>query len=417
MQITINGKICSVHQNEIAHYVIYSAKSAQETSAKVEILLDSSVKASVIRPLSAGILPTVTAEKIAFEAPVPCKLSLEPDGNTQPIFFFLYAPEAVPEGENVRYYAAGEYTVDQLELHSNETLYLAEGAVLHAHLAAIGTENVTVCGRGIVDLAGDYSKKNRRMTHFYESKNLTVRDVTMTGSHGWCCAMWGCENVLIENVNIMTWLMCGDGVDVVGSHDVTVKNCFFRTADDCVAIKATDYCGAAGLQNVYNVTVKDCICWNAQPGNGIEIGFETRCDEMYNIEFSNIDLIHCEHEGWQSGGAITIHNGDRAKIHDVIYRDIRIEDVADKWFDFKVLRSNYSRDEKRGSVENVLVENVSLVGGVFPPSILSGFQPDDSLVRNIRFVNLSAFGEKIGNLTECRMVAERTKDISFEVIE
>ena len=138
---------------------------------------------------------------------------------------------------------------------------------------------------------------------------------------------------------------------------------------------------------------------------------------MCNIEFSDIDIIHCEHEGWQSGSAISIHNGDRAKIHDIVYRNIRIEDVCDKLFDFKVMYSRYSHDEIRGRVNNVLVENVSLVSGAFPPSILSGFQPDDSLVQNVRFVNISAYGELIHNLTECRMIAERTKNITFEVKE
>jgi hypothetical protein len=76
--------------------------------------------------------------------------------------------------------------------------------------------------------------------------------------------------------------------------------------------------------------------------------------------------------------------------------------------------SNYSHDEMRGSIENVLVENISLVSGHFPPSVLSGYAPEDSLVKNIRFVNLSAYGEFIHNPIECRMVVERCKNISFE---
>ena len=135
---------------------------------------------------------------------------------------------------------------------------------------------------------------------------------------------------------------------------------------------------------------------------------------MYNIEFSDIDIIHCEHEGWQSGSAISIHNGDRAKIHDIVYRNIRVEDVYDKLFDFKVMYSRYSHDEVRGNIENILVENVSLVSGAFPPSIISGFAPNDSLVKNVRFVNITAYGEAVKDALQCRMIVERANNVSFE---
>ena len=418
MNIQINGQPCVVRQNAISRYVIYSASMLSEKEARVEIELEGVQAAPTVRPLSSGIQSTIKDGRISFTAKIPCKLSVEfSEEESLPLFLFLYEPEVKPAGENVRYFAPGEYAMDELVVSSNETIYLAEGAVVHAHLQVVDAENVTICGRGIFDLEGDYSTKRRRMTHFYNSKGITVRDVTFTGSHGWCCAFWGCSNILMDSVNVMTWMMCGDGVDIVGCHDVEVGNCFFRTADDCIAVKATDYRGEAGLQDVYNVTFHHCVCWNAKPGNGIEIGFETRCDEIRDVTFSDIDLIHCEHEGWQSGGAITIHNGDRARIHNIIYRDIRVEDAVDKLFDFKVLHSNYSRDEKRGCVEDVLLENISVVDGAFPPSILSGFAPDDALVQRVRFRNVTVHGEAIRSILQCRMVAERTKQIEFEVTE
>ena len=418
MEIYVNSKKTEILHNAISDFVIYSASSDREKTAKIRILLDENVKEAIVRPQSAGISPLLNGNEIVFDMKIPSKLSLEFEkGERLPIFLFMYESEEAPQGENVRYFAPGEYTMDEIRLNSNEILYLAAGSVVHAHLYAENAENVTICGRGMIDVEGDYTTNHRRVARFHKCKGLTVRDITIRGAKGWNYAIFGCEDVVIDNVNVMSWYVCGDGVDVVGSHDVTVKNCFIRSADDCVSIKATDYCGPDGLNDVYNVKVNNCVFWNAQPGNAIEIGFETRCDEMCNIEFSDIDIIHCEHEGWQSGSAISIHNGDRAKIHDIVYRNIRIEDVCDKLFDFKVMYSRYSHDEIRGRVNNVLVENVSLVSGAFPPSILSGFQPDDSLVQNVRFVNISAYGELIHNLTECRMIAERTKNITFEVKE
>ena len=135
---------------------------------------------------------------------------------------------------------------------------------------------------------------------------------------------------------------------------------------------------------------------------------------MYNIEFSDIDLIHVEQPGWQACGCITIHNGDRARVHDVVYRNIRIEDAHSRLFDFRNLNSRYSKDAERGSIDGVWVENVSVVEGAFPPSVMLGYS-DQSLVNNVKFVNLSVHGEMISNYVDARMIIDKAPKIMFEV--
>lgn len=416
MKIYVNEKECEFHVNEIAKYLIYSATDEDATEVDIRIEPPTAVTLVEIRPLSAGIYATVSEKKICFKAKIGSKLSVEfPDSDITPIFLFLYPKEeSIEITPSVRYYPPGEYTEELLVLNSGETLYLAEGAVLHAHIIARNVENVTVCGRGVIDITG--SPKSKRLSRFHSSKNITFKDVTLTGAYGWSCTFWGCENILVDSINIMTWLVSGDGVDIVGSHDVVIKDCFIRTCDDCIALKSTSYCGEDGLGNVYNVKAHGCVLWNAEYGNGIEIGFETRCDEIYNVEFSDIDIIHVGDVGWQSGGALTIHNGDRARVHDIVYRNIRIEDCP-KVFDFKVVDSRYSKENERGVIEDILVENVRIVDGAFPASILNGFEPEEHPVRRVRFVNVCAHGEYIHNYTECRMIIEKTRNITFEVTE
>ena len=416
MILRINGLEIPVYQNEVCRYAIYSAPNRDQNTVAVEILAEQPIAGGVqIKPMKQSISAQTVGEKITFSAPVPAKLSVEfDDAKVQPLFLFLYEPEEqIPTGENVRYFGAGEHCLGQVELHSGDVLYLAEGAILRGTLKAFDGENITVCGRGIIDADG-VGEKQRRMLDFRRLKNVTIKDVTLTGSYSWCTVLTASEGVTVDGINIMTWRCTGDGIDIVGSNNVLVQNCFIRANDDCVAIKAVDYFDPDGMRNVHDVTIRGCVMWNAHFGNGIEIGFETRCDEIYNVIFEDLDIIHCEHEGWQSGGTLTIHNGDRARIHDVIYRDIRVEDSYDKLFDFKVMHSNYSRDEKRGSVDHILVERVEVVSGLIPPSILSGFVPEDHLVTNIRFVDVKFKGEYVDSIVDCRMVAERTKEITFE---
>ena len=246
MQLTVNGRPCTVHRTPVCRYVIWSEEGGeaappaaaplpgQALSSLAEVCLRApagsalarALGGAVLRPLSRGVRPRAAGDRLCFSAPVPSKWSLEFPGSQElPVFLFLYpAAPALPDPAGVRCFAPGEHHVDELVLHSGETLYLAEGAVLHAHLVAVGERNVTVCGRGILDIDGAYSRKGRRMTHLYDCDGLTFRDITMTGSYGWSLVFTGCRNVTVEGVNILTWHCTGDGIDVVGSSDVTIRN-------------------------------------------------------------------------------------------------------------------------------------------------------------------------------------------------
>ena len=81
-----------------------------------------------------------------------------------------------------------------------------------------------------------------------------------------------------------------------------IRNCFIRTKDDCIAIKST---GDELRRGTRNIDVADCVFWNAEWGNALEIGFELRTDEIRDIVFEDCDVIHVE-----DGAVFSIHNGD-----------------------------------------------------------------------------------------------------------
>ena len=119
------------------------------------------------------------------------------------------------------------------------------------------------------------------------------------------------------------------------------------------------------------------IYWNTEFGNALEIGYETRCDEISDVVFRNCEVVHCEYEGNQSGGVLTIHNADRAWIHDIYYENIRIEDAQEKFIDIKTLDSKYSRDRSRGMIQDIHFKNIEITGENFPVSIVRGFSHHD----------------------------------------
>ena len=64
--------------------------------------------------------------------------------------------------------------------------------------------------------------------------------------------------------------------------------------------------------------MRGCTVW-CDWGRALEIGAETCADEYRNILFENCDIIRCAHY------YLDIQNGDRAWVHDVVFRDIRCE--------------------------------------------------------------------------------------------
>ncbi len=423
MKVFVNNLEVAVYEKPLAYFAIASGTKG-ENAAKVTIVTDEEWKNVTVRPLSANISPKA-GTKISFEAKLPCKLSVEPEGEERlkPIFLFLYEYKEphIPEDGEI-YFPRGEHFPKYIELGSNQTLYIDEGATVHAKIHSECAENIKIIGRGILDAENvEYEGLSvfegipHRPNRFIRCKNIQIEDVTTVGSEGlWNIVLLNCKNVLISGVNAMSWRMCGDGIDICGCEDVEVEGCFMHTNDDCVAIKAVELDGRAeGCADVRNVYVHNCVMWKQKCGNAIEIGFETRCEEITNVRFEDITVIHAEYEGFQSGGVITIHNGDRAHIHNILYNNITVEDANEKLLDIKIVCSKYSKDTVRGSIDNIKIKNINIVDGAFPPSVIRGYWEGPKIVNNIEIENVNYKGVRATNQMELHLVAEMSRDITI----
>jgi hypothetical protein len=174
------------------------------------------------------------------------------------------------------------------------------------------------------------------------------------GSYGWTIVPWNCRDVQLTNVKVFSWRDNDDGLDICSSRNVTVDRCFFRTKDDCIAIKAPrkEYFPAgkppanssspARVEydfDVDTVVVQRSVFWNAEWGNALEIGFELRTPQVKNILWRDCDIIRVER-----GAVFSVHNGDFASVEDVWFENIRVEDARDKLLDLHVGLSIYSQD-------------------------------------------------------------------------
>ncbi|MNI23491.1 Exo-poly-alpha-D-galacturonosidase precursor [compost metagenome] len=72
----------------------------------------------------------------------------------------------------------------------------------------------------------------------YLCKNVWIAEVKLINSPMWNLNPVLCENVLIEGVKVVSHGPNNDGCDPEASKNVWIRNCYFDTGDDCIAIKS-----------------------------------------------------------------------------------------------------------------------------------------------------------------------------------
>ena len=120
----------------------------------------------------------------------------------------------------------------------------------------------------------------------------------------------------IDAINVFgQWRYNADGIDVVNSQRITVKNSFIHSFDDSITVKGIDRYWETDCTDML---FENCVLW-CDWGKACEIGLETMCCEYKNITFRNCDVIR--------GAAVAcdIANGDCAQVHDITFENIRLE--------------------------------------------------------------------------------------------
>lgn len=418
--VRINGEEALVQHLPVGSVV----RLETDSSVDLEIHPTFAFESVVVRPLNRGIVASVTEGvvrlAVAPGTPVePAYLSIEFDQQLRrPLFVLIDEPEVSrpnADDPNVVYLESGKlHEFKDLTLRDGQTLYLEGGAVLRGNIRAEEASDIAIRGRGVIDGSAHphESAEGTRLIHLIACDDVVIEGVTILDGRNWQIMPCGCDRVSIKNVKIVSDYRSDDGIDLVGCRNVVVERCFIRTRDDCVAIKGFDKYHRRGGESIANIMVKDSVFWNAEWGNALEIGYETSVDEIKGVVFRNCDVIRCEAERFGSGGVLTIHNGDRARVSDVLYDEIRVEDAQEKLIDFKVCFDRYSRDETRGQIQGITVRNVHVVDGSFPVSILQGFGAEN-LVQAVTFENVRIHGSLMRDEREMRMIREKARDVRF----
>lgn len=439
-QVKVNGIPVPVYDTPIASYAVFDF--TEEANIEVNTMYD--VRWVDIRPLKSAIKPEYTGDNsFRFKINKPSNLSLELNGRIrqQPLFIFAGKPETnkpSKSDKNVIWFEGGKLYKDvKLELQDNQTVYIEGGAVVQGYIFAQGKKNIKICGRGILD--GTYNRSmegnNNRFISLKDCENISINDIILHNGTTWQTALFHCDKAKINGIRIVSESGSDDGMDIVRCTKVIIDGVFAHTKDDCIAIKSGEDYPADHPTD--NILVKNCVFWNSLWGNAIEIGFELYSNEVKNIRFENIDIIHVE-----DGATLSIHNAGQAHVHNVVFDNIRIEDSRQKLFDVAIFFSQWGpdgiRDQEfitknylhgawdgvqkiptgkeayhsqfRGKVSNIVFKDIQVVGGLLPFSVFHGFNAEKN-VSGIRIENLTYMGNKLTDTESAKIRQQNTEDL------
>lgn len=313
------GKQRPYSQSESAGFISFSSDEA----VTLRVRRNTAFESVVVRPLSKHILPSLENGEIVFTLTEHGSYVLEADGQGNALHIFFNKIKDYPQKESATYYfGAGMHFPGNIMLRDNDSVYIDEEAIVFGSLNSMGAKNIHIFGGGIIDGTFEerltehcYENHTKGNIRLYNCDDLVIEDVILTNSASWCVALFECNRVTIDGIKIVgQWRYNTDGIDIVNTSNITVKNSFIRSFDDTVTIKGIYDYGKA----IENIRIENCTLWCGW-GNTCEVGVETSAKAFGNITFSGCDIIHT------SGPALTVASGNHTAVYGVTFKDINVE--------------------------------------------------------------------------------------------
>ena len=425
--VTVNCKPVDVYaaQSEFFEGDYYFATFDFSGKAAIRVTSSHSLAQAQLQPSRFNVrLERNSDREITLTAEAPFRISVERDGRKKPLLLFGNAPEtdAPRSGDpNVVYFAPGVHRPGKIMLTDDQTLYLAGGAVVKGCVYAKG-KNITIRGRGV--LGGEESPRfqgpGRYLLDCQDCQNLAVRDIILRNPWSWTFVTWNCDGVVIDNVKICGSRMINDdALDLVNTQNATVRNCFFRTQDDSIAIK-----GLAKMPRpCENILIEDCEFWT-DVANIFRIGYECETAGMRNIRARNLDVLHYsknyrEPTDYWANAIIWLQPNQDMVMEDCHFEDIRVrsngEDIL--MLMAKPMRCSYGihKNPEPGTLRNCSFKNIQVVGeqGRFRGLLyMLGDSPKHSVSR-LLFENLTYFGRPVTQDSACVQIGPHVADVVF----
>lgn len=219
-----------------------------------------------------------------------------------------------------------------------------------AKLFQMAEDNVPVAQRVFGE--GHYIRPN--FIQPYKCKNVLIDSVTLKRSPMWEIHPVLCENVTVSNVTVITHGPNNDGCNPESSKNVLIKNCYFDTGDDCIAIKSGRNADGRRL-NVpsENIVIQNCRMKDGH--GGVVVGSEV------SGSVRNVFVEDCVMDSPNLERALRLKTNSRrgGVIENIFMRNVTVGEVSDAviWVDF--FYGEGDAGTHLPTVRNIFVNNVA----------------------------------------------------------
>ena len=427
-----DGKQRNKNQTENGYYVTFDIDKA----AKLEITVNDEFEKFELRPREFNLSTKRTGNTVEIEVERPMQFTFEPFGRCNALHIFANRPSETP-ADDVIYYGKGEHKAGLIELKSNQTLYIDEGAVVYGMIYAQDAHDIKIMGRGVLSMApyrraNDFGEDGREIysemqkkgiigtelenpewvnEHFddvgsasahmvlYGCQNVSVEGIIFEDSPFWSVIVRnGCENIKIDNIKIIgQWRYNSDGIDICTSKNVTVKNCFIRSFDDCFVARGRHLLGET--EDVENVTVENCVMW-CDWGIAFEVWNGRYPGTIRNVSFKNNYIIHLSAVAmdittWYGSSESVISNISFEKIYidgEDVYMNPSIESEENPEYRFK--------DDFSPLLVKITAQKIGRSSGNQDFEAARDYSEFNIVYNNIIFRNIKCDGKKLDVLME-----------------
>lgn len=437
IDVTVEGQPIFVYETLVNHlrsftYSYPTTKAAVvifdfEGRVDVEITINGEVSITnpILRPLMYGVSAQVEGNKITFSLSYSGNYVLEYNNDPKtaihifanPIEKDPVDPENIPE--DMVYIGPGIYNAGAIPVASNQTIYIAGGAVVFGQIRTEGLNHVTIRGRGIISgEIFDRTSQNQFTIplQIRSTDQVLIEGITFLDPAGWTVTLYKSTNIVMDNVKIITARANGDGISVQSSSNVLVKGGFVRSWDDSLVVKNVE------RGNTYNVVFDGVTVWT-DLAQSLEVGYETYGATMDLVEFKNIVIVHNFHKP-----AMSIHNCDDALITNVSFKNITLEDgqmLGDNQTDGEndffidiVIAYNIEWTKSqgvRGNVDGVTFDNIKVLN--MADTVISRINGESSasMVKNILFKDIQIEGVGVNNDAQLKLAKnEFTTNMTYQ---
>lgn len=219
----------------------------------------------------------------------------------------------------------------------------------------------------------------------YNCKNVLISGIKMINSPMWNINPVLCENVIVENVKVISHGPNNDGCDPESCKNVLIKDCYFDTGDDCIAIKSgRDEDGRAIGRPAENHIIEGCTMKDGH--GGVVIGSEISGGAR------NIYAVNCIMDSPDLDRVLRIKTSSSrgGVIENVFMKDVKVG----RYRDAAVTCNMFY--EKPGNfmptIRNILVENLVVENGGNYGLFVNAYK--ESPVENLRMINCIIKGVK-----------------------